>query len=131
MKDIVIHIREDICARNERDPEATKLLEVAKQYGSVETLDSALASERAEHQAVIRNLSTQYDSQIDALKAEMEHIKEFKVTEEELKILRVVRAKSAIEASNYEEAIRSRDEQLKEIRLENEDRNAKIIALLK
>lgn len=129
MKDIVVHIREDVCAKHNRDPEATRLIEVAKEFGSVEPLEAALSAERTNSQNVVKNLTTQYETEIASLKAELERVKEQKVTPEELEVLRVIRRKTSLEASAYEEALRNRDEQLKAVQLENENRAAQIKAL--
>ena len=118
MKSIVVNIMDDVCAKNGRDPEGTKLIEIAKTFGSVESLDSVMAAEREKSQQVINSLT-----------AQLESIKEQKVTPEELKVLRVVRDKSAAERSELDAAIASRDAQLKAIQVENENRAAKIKAI--
>lgn len=118
MRSIVVHILDDVCAKNGRDPEATKLIEIAKTFGSVETLDSALAAERAKSQATINNLM-----------AQNEQIKEYEVTPEELAVLRAMREKSKKESEQYTAAIKQRDDQLEAIRVENENRAATIKAL--
>ena len=131
MKDIVIHVREDVCAKYQRDPEATKLIEIAKEFGSVETLDSAIAAEREKHQTVVKNLEAQYAGTIKSFEAQIEAIKEQKVTPEEIEILRAVRKKTAIEAAQYEEAIKLRDDNLKTVVAENENRVAQLRTLFK
>lgn len=117
-RSIVIHIDEATCARNGRDPSATKLVEVAKTFGTVETLDSALAAERAKSQATINSLM-----------AQNEEIKEYEVTPAELAVLKAMREKSKKESEQYEAAIKQRDDQLEAIRVENENRAATIRAL--
>ena len=92
MKDFVVHVSEDVCVKNGRDPDAAKLIEIAKTFGSVEPLDSALAAERAKNQVVINNLTAQIDL-----------IKEQEVTPEELEVLRALRKKSEKEGKVYAE----------------------------
>ena len=118
MRSIVLHIDDDVCATNGKDPQAQKLIEVAKTYGRVETLDSALASERARSQGII-----------DGLTAQLEAIKEFGVTPEELKVLKALREKSKNESVAYESALKKRDDQLEAIKVENENRAAAIKAM--
>ena len=115
MKSIVVHVSDDVCAKNGRDPEATKLIEIARTFGSVETLESALAADRAKSQVVINNLTEQ-----------LEAIKENEVTPAELELLRAIRKKAAKEAEQYQADIKQRDDQLKAIQVENENRAAAI-----
>ena len=128
-KSFVVHVREDIAKANGRDPEATKLIDLAKTFGTVETLDSALSAEKAKHQVVINNLSAQYEAEITEKNAYIASIEEKNVTEAELKVLRVMREKEALEKANYEAEIAIRDEQLKAIQVENENRAAAIKAM--
>ena len=118
MKKIVVTIMDDVCAKNGRDPEGTALIEAAKSFGKVETLDSAFAAERAETAMIIKNLREQ-----------LEAIGEHAVTDEELKILRAIRQKSALEATEYEATIAERDAQLQAIKTESENRVAQIKAI--
>lgn len=118
MKAIVVTIMDDVCAKNGRDPQGTKLIEIAKTFGSVESLESVLSAERAKSQSII-----------DGLTAQLESIKEQKVTPEELKVLKAIREKSVAEKAESEAIIASRDAQLKAIQVENENRAAKIKAI--
>lgn len=117
-RSIVVHIDEATCAKYERDPSAVKLVEIAKTFGTVETLDSVLAADRAKNQATINNLV-----------AQNEEIKEYAVTPEELVVLKAMREKSKKESEQYIAAIKQRDDQLEAIRVENENRAATIRAL--
>ena len=119
MKVIVITIQDDVCAKNGRDPEATALIEAARSFGKVESWDAAVAVERSKYQAVIDNMKTQLAA-----------IEETGVTPEELKVLRAIREKSAIENAHFEKTIADRDEQLNAIRAENENRNEQIKNIL-
>lgn len=115
MKTIVIHIKDDICAKNGRDPEATSLIEAARSFGTVESWDTAVASLRAEYQAVINNL-----------KLDLDKISENEVTPDELEVLKIIRKKSSKEAVEYQKAIADRDAQLQAVKVENENRAAQI-----
>ena len=128
-KSFVVHVREDIAKANGRDPEATKLMDLARTFGTVESLDSALSAERAKHQAVITNLNAQYEAEIAEKDAYIASIEEKAVTDAELKVLRVMREKEAAEKAGYESEIATRDEQLKAIQIENENRAAAIKAM--
>ena len=88
MKTIVIHVMDSVCAKNNRDPEARKLIERAALYGKVESGESFMAAEKAKYQVELNNLH-----------AQLEEIKEKKVTPEELDVLRALRRKAASEAA--------------------------------
>ena len=129
MKDLVIHIREDVCKAHNRDPEATALIEAARTFGTVETLENALASEKAKWQANLNNLSAQHEVEVKELKARIAAIEENAVTPAELEILRGIRKKAAAESEEYVKAINARDEQFQALMLENDARKEQIKAL--
>lgn len=129
MKEIVVRVREDICAANQRDPEATSLIQIARTFGTVETLDSALSAEKTKNQLVLNNLTAQYEAEIAAKDAEIEALKNRSATDEELEILHAIRKKSEAEASGFKTEIATRDAQLKAIQVENENRAAAIKAM--
>lgn len=118
MKTFVVTVMDDVCAKNNRDPEATGLIEAARTFGKVETLDAVLASERANYEGIIRNLRQQLEANAES-----------GVTELELEVLRIIRKKSAAEAATYEHTIAERDAQLQAIRQESENRAAQIKAI--
>lgn len=119
MKTIVVTILDDVCAKNNKDPNATNLIEVAKTYGKVESLDSVLAAERMKYEQTIVNMRTQLDA-----------CAEHGVTPAELEILRMIRKKAQDESAGYEKTIAERDQQLKSIQVENESRVAQIKSIL-
>ena len=80
MKEILFTIREDICAKTGRDPDATELIEVMKNYGTVEEFDSVENRVRQEYQKTLDNLTAQYNA-----------IKEQELSESELKIINTLR----------------------------------------
>ena len=129
MKDIVVHVSDSVCAANNRDPEATALIEAARTFGTVETLESALAAERAKAQAEINRLTAQHNAEVDALRAKLAAIEERAVTDAELEILRSVRKKAEVESAQYQSEIKVRDDQLSAIVAEQEARKQQIRAL--
>lgn len=118
MKTFVVTVMDDVCAKNNRDPEATSLIEAARTFGKVETLEAVMAAERTKYEGVIHNLRQQLEANAES-----------GVTEAELEVLRAVRKKAAAEAVAYEHTISERDAQLQAIRQESENRAAQIKAI--
>lgn len=129
MKDIVVHVSDAVCAANQRDPEATALIEAAKTFGTVESLEHAIASERAKAQAEINRLNAQHNAEVDALRAKLAAIEERAVTDAELEILKALRKKADAEACAFKTEIQRRDDQLSAIVAEQEARKQQIRAL--
>lgn len=129
MKSFVVHVSESVCAKNNRDPSAASLIEAARSFGTVETLDQALASERAKYQAEINNLTQQHNAMLGEYERKLTSISEQGVTADELEILRVLRKKSANEAAEFEKTLAERDAQLNAIKVESENRVAQIRAI--
>ena len=129
MKDIVIHVLDSVCESNNRDPEATALIEAAKNFGSVETLDQALANERMRFQAEISSLKSQHEQEVKDIRARIISIEEKAVTPAELELLRAIRKKSEAEAAEFRTEIKRRDEQLSAIVAECEARKQQIKTL--
>ena len=119
MKTIVVTIREDICALNQRDPSGASLIEAAKSFGTVIPWEEAIASVKAESQKTIDGLTTQ-----------LELIKENEVTPAELEILRALRKKAATEGRSYEDEISKLKGQLEQVVAESASRAEKIKAIL-
>lgn len=129
MKSFVVHVQDSVCAQNNRDPEATTLIEAARSFGTVETLDSALATQKAKYEAEIARLNNQHNAIVDGLNAKLALIEENGVTADELEVLRVLRAKSNKEAEGYKATIAERDNLLNSMKLESENRAAQIAAM--
>lgn len=111
MRKVVLTIKEDVCAKNNKDVNATELLNVMSHYGVVETYDAATAKDRAESQ-----------STIDGLKKQLEDIKEQELTDDEINIIRAYRAvknsvvaKYTAENENLRESLRKADEKAKDM----------------
>lgn len=94
MKTFVVTVLDDVVAKNGKDPEALQLIEAARTYGKVETLEAVTEGIRKEYEEVIRNLRIQLDA-----------CAEHGVTPTELEVLRLIRKKSAIEAQDFENNI--------------------------
>lgn len=129
MKSFVVHVQDSVCAQNNRDPEALTLIEAARSFGTVETLDAALATQKAKYDAEIARLTNQHNAIVDGLNARILAIEENGVTADELEVLRVLRAKADKEASGYQATIAERDNQLNAVKLEAENRAAQIAAM--
>ena len=129
MKDIVIHVLDSVCESNNRDPEATALIEAAKNFGSVESLDQALATERMKFQTEIANMKSRHEQEVKDLRARVISIEEKAVTPAELELLRAIRKKSEAEAVEFKTEIKRRDEQLSAIVAECEARKQQIKTL--
>lgn len=66
MKKYVFTIKDDVCAANGKDTEATELIEKMKLWGTVEDYDKAVASVCAEYQGTIDNLKKQLGASVVA-----------------------------------------------------------------
>ena len=111
MKKVVLTIKEDICAKNNKDVNATELLNVMAHYGVVESYETATAKERAESQSTIDGLTKQLDD-----------IKEQELTVDEMNIVRAYRAaknsvvaKFTAENESLRESLRKADEKAKDM----------------
>ena len=80
MKKVVLTIKDEICAKNGKDPNATDLLNVMSHYGTVEAFESAFAKEKAEYQTTI-----------DGLNSQLNAIKEQELTADELHMVKAYR----------------------------------------
>lgn len=129
MKSFVVHVKDSICAQNNRDPEAASLIEAARSFGTVESLDAALASQKAQYETEISRLKTQHEAIVDELNVKLSTIAEKEVTAEELEVLRAIRNKANKESEGYKATIAERDNQLNAIKLESENRAAQIAAM--
>lgn len=57
MKKVVFTVKDDVCARNGKDPNATELFSVMNHYGTVESFDTVMARATAEQNAIINGLN--------------------------------------------------------------------------
>lgn len=130
LKRYVFTVRGDVCDANNKDRNATALIEKMCQYGTVEDYDTHVAAVKAEYQAVYDDLNVRY-----------EQIKNQKLTKSEIQLVNLLRSLMTEEMSRYAaevEAVKKQygDEnealrnQLAEIKAEHESRIAKIVAAI-
>jgi hypothetical protein len=119
MKKFVFTVKDDVCAANGKDVNATELLSVMAHYGSVEDCDKVVSAIKAEYQA-----------SIDALTAQLNAIKEQELTEDEIKIVKAYRdAKNSV-VCEHAAIAESYKKQLEAVKQESEQRTARIRAIL-
>lgn len=104
MKKIVITIREDVCAANNKTEENVgKLLEVLHGYGTVADFDKEVADVKAEYQDNLNQLT----AQLNAIKANA-------LTTDEIRILNHYRECKAVICAEKDAEIAKRDEVIAE-----------------
>lgn len=111
MKKVVFTVKDDVCARNGKDANATDLLNVMANYGTVESYDTVVAKITAEQSAIINGLNQKL--------AVME---ENSATEAELPALKAIREVVAAsvnvvkdENNQLKESLRKADEKAKNL----------------
>lgn len=119
MKKLVFTVKDDVCAANGKDVAATELIEKMKLYGNVEDYERVVATVRAEYQATVDNLT----AQINAIKAQ-------DLTPDELELVKAYRACKDKISGAYETRIGTLENQLDDIRAEEQTRLEKIMAIL-
>lgn len=129
MKSIVVHISESVCKAHNRNPDGHALIEAGRTFGTVESFESAMAAEKTKWQTEFNQMKAQYEDEVKQLKTKLETIEEKGVTDEELAILKLIRAKSAKEAAGYETEIKRRDDHLATIVAETDNWKQQIKAM--
>jgi hypothetical protein len=119
MKKYVFTIKDDVCAANGKDVEATALLEKMRLWGDVEEYDAVVASVRAEYQVVVDNLTAQINA-----------IKEQELTADEITLLTTYRACKKANGDAYQARIDELERQAERDRADYLDRAEKISLLL-
>lgn len=119
MKKVVLTIKDDVCAKNGKDVNATELLTVMSHYGTVESYDSVVAKDKAEYQATIDNLNAQLNA-----------IKEQELTVDEIKMVKAYRENKSAVVAEYVAEAETYKSQLNAIKTEHEQRVARLKALL-
>jgi septal ring factor EnvC (AmiA/AmiB activator) len=112
-------IKEDVCVKNNKDVNATELLNVMAHYGTVETYESATAKDKAEFQATI-----------DSLNKQLNDIKEQELTVDEIKMVKSYRENKTSVVSAYVAEAEQYKNQLQAVKNEHEQRVAKLKAIL-
>lgn len=119
MKKFVFTIKDDICSANGKDVNASELLAVMGHYGTVEDYEKVVSSVKGEYQEAIDHLSLQLNA-----------IKDQQLTDDEIRVVKNYRdCKSAVVAQ-YTAEINTYKTQLTAVKQENEQRNARIMAIL-
>lgn len=119
MKQYTLTIKDDICAANGKDPEATELLAKMKLWGEVTDFERSVAAVRAEYQGVINNLT----AQVAAIKAQ-------ELTEDEIALLNSYRACKKSTGDQFQARINALEQQLDEISTGYQRKIAQISELL-
>lgn len=119
MKKFVFTIKDDVCAANGKDVEATELLAKMKLWGTIEDYEQAVSVVRAEYQATIDNLTAQLNA-----------IKDQELTNDEIVLLNAYRGCKKVTGDAFQERINALESQLDEISAENQKRLAQIAAIL-
>lgn len=111
MKKYVFTVRDDTCIANEKDVNATRVLEVMRTYGTVEDYDT--------HVAVIKK---EYQDALDNVVAQNEAIKAQNLTDEEIALVNEYRKQRAKAVQAYIDENSKLTSQLTEIKAEYENR---------
>lgn len=120
MKKYVFTMKEDVCEAHGKDTaKQTELLNVMTHYGTVEDYDKVIAPVQAEYQGVVDNLTAQLNA-----------IKEQELTVDEIKIVKSYRENKASVVNEYIAEADKYKAQLEAVKTENEQRVAKLKAIL-
>ena len=119
MKKYVFTIKDDVCAANDKDIEATELLAKMRLWGDVEEYDKVIAPVKAEYQAIVDNLT----AQLSAIKAQ-------ELTDDEIVLLNAYRGCKGKTSESFLQRITALEDQLAAISAENQKRLAQIAAIL-
>lgn len=109
MKKFVFTVRDDTCIANEKDVNATRVLEVMRTYGTVEDYDA--------HVAVIKK---EYQEALDNVVAQNEAIKAQNLTDEEIELVNAYRVLRAKAVKAYIEENERLTQTLDEVKSEHE-----------
>ena len=119
MKKYVFTIKDDVCAANGKDVEATELLAKMKLWGDVEDYDRAVAAVRAEYQATI-----------DGLNAQLSAIKDQELTADEIRLIIFYRELKAANDKVHLERIGALEKKLEDDAADYQKKAAQITELL-
>ncbi len=119
MKKYVFTIKDDVCSANNKDINATELLGVMQHYGVVEDYDK-----------VVAGVSNEYQSSIDGLTRQLTAIKDQELTDDEIAMVKAYRAQKQNTIASYKAVAENYASQLQAVKAENEQRNARIKAIL-
>ena len=109
MKKYVFTVRDDTCIANEKDVNATRVLEVMRTYGTVEDYDT--------HVAVIKK---EYQDALDNVVAQNEAIKAQNLSDEEVELVNAYRLLRARAVQTYIAENERLSATLEEVKAEHE-----------
>lgn len=119
MKKVVLTIKDDVCAANGKDVNATELLEKMKLWGEVTDFNKETAA-----------LSAEYQASIDSLAAQLNAVKAQELTSDELALIGSYRECKTEIGEKYQVRIDALEGQLEDIKSEEENRLAQIMDIL-
>lgn len=120
MKKFVFTMKDDVCEAHGKDAaNQTELLNVMTHYGTVEDYEKVIAPVQAEYQGVVDNLTAQLTS-----------IKEQELTIDEIKMIKAYRENKTSVVNEYIAEADKYKAQLESVKTENEQRVAKLKAIL-
>lgn len=119
MEKYVFTVRDDVCIANGKDVSATELLAKMKLWGDVEPFERVVASIKAEYQSAVDNLTAQLNS-----------IKEQKLTNDEIILVNCYRECKKSFSEKDIKRIAELEQQLQIVKDEHEVLSTNIIALL-
>ena len=119
MKKYVFTIKDDVCAANGKDVEATELLAKMRLWGDVEDYEKVLAPVCAEYQGMVDNLT----AQVNAIKAQ-------ELTPDEIVLLNSYRDCKSATGEAYEKRICGLEQCLEDVRVASKKRAEQIAQLV-
>lgn len=119
MKKYVFTIKDDVCAANGKDIEATELLAKMRLWGDVEDYDPVVAAVRAEYQGMVDNLR----DQLTAIKSQ-------ELTNDEINLLNTYRSCKKANGDAFQTRIDALELQLEDIRVGYQKKIEQISALI-
>ena len=120
MRQFVFTIKDDVCAAHGKDAACQEeLLRVMTHYGSVDDFD-----------AVVTNLKADWQNSLDNLNQQLTAIRDQELTADEMKVVKNYREQKAVVAQQYKTTIANYEQQLQAVKTENEQRVAKLKAIL-
>ena len=72
MKKVVFTVKDDVCARNGKDPNATDLFAVMGHYGTIESYDTVISKIAAEQSSIIAGLNQKIATMEQSSASELE-----------------------------------------------------------
>lgn len=109
MKKLVLTVRDDVCQANNKDPNATNLIVAMQAYGDVTPYEKEVEAVKAEYQGVIDNVTAEYNA-----------IKDQRLTEDEIELIKCLRGIKDALLVQEQTKIKALEAQMKSLRDKNE-----------